>query len=571
MPDDGPRPAIPRWVDAASDAFYLVDVHGRCVDASSVACERLGYTVEELRRLHVWDIELEVPDATAFRRLHSAAHDGETVSVRGEHRRKDGSTFPVDVRVKRVAFDDREFLVASARDVTQERQLETALRKSEATLRAIFEQAPSYIVTSNLEGQLTAINHILPGLSRDKVIGKPITSFIDPSIRDEIAQKLDDVIRTGEPVSYESHAGLPGGPYRWYRNRVGPVKDRDKITGLVHIADDVSEDRVIREALHKSEAQFRQLVEQLPDGVLVVDEQMRILQTNERAAEALGYGPDQLEGRSLGDIMLDFSPDLLSEILDSHSKTTNFSAFQRRRDDSTFPVEVRASSFEEDGSWRMLAVCRDVSERQTIERAALEAAASERAQIGAVLHDELGQRLAGVRYLAVALAERLDAGMNDQSGARAIVEHVRDAITRVRELARGLAPVGVGAEELRPALEELCASTSRLFGVECLFAADDVLPQIDDPTATGLYQIAREAVTNAVQHAEPQQIDVSLIREKGGVVLTVFDDGVGIPPATERRFGTGIRLMTSRALAIGGTLTVRALTTGTRVAFVGRR
>jgi len=79
---------------------------------------------------------------------------------------------------------------------------------------------------------------------------------------------------------------------------------------------------------------------------------------------------------------------------------------------------------------------------------------------------------------------------------------------------------------------------------------------LDRSTATHLYRIAQEAMTNALKHGRPSTIIVRLDHEPQQIRLTVLDNGVGIPDLPHRRAGLGMRIMARRASMIGGSLSV---------------
>jgi signal transduction histidine kinase len=88
----------------------------------------------------------------------------------------------------------------------------------------------------------------------------------------------------------------------------------------------------------------------------------------------------------------------------------------------------------------------------------------------------------------------------------------------------------------------------------------------DDAAATHLYRIAQEAVRNAVRHARPGRIGMTLAEQDGIVKLTVEDDGDGLPETPQPSEGLGIRIMAHRAAMIGGAFSIEpALAGGTIV------
>jgi two-component system, LuxR family, sensor kinase FixL len=258
--------------------------------------------------------------------------------------------------------------------------------------------------------------------------------------------------------------------------------------------------------------------------------------------------------------------DMLDRLDPGQSET--HAAAHVRRDGSTFPVELHLGPFwDQEGAQRILALARDVTDRQQLEKAALEAAEQEARRIGRDLHDGLGQHLTGMAFLAKGLERSLeDRGLPEAAEAHEIVKLVKEAVGHSRALAHGLAPVGVHGTELAPALENLAERTRDVFHIECEFEGEsDEVP--DDATATAFYRIAQEATNNALKHANPTRITISLtVDEQGALRLRIEDDGPGLP-LTRSGEGLGLRLMKLRAETVGATMTIGNVSDegGTRV------
>jgi signal transduction histidine kinase len=138
------------------------------------------------------------------------------------------------------------------------------------------------------------------------------------------------------------------------------------------------------------------------------------------------------------------------------------------------------------------------------------------------------------------------------------------SIEDVRTLARELVPPVLVEEGLPAALVEL-AERQRLGGLEVDLVIGDLPTELPASLATALYGVAVEAVRNVVRHADATSCRIELRRSgEGALVLSVTDDGVGIPDEVES--GVGLQSMRERAEAIGAVLTVAPLTVGgTRV------
>ncbi|MFH5806341.1 PAS domain-containing protein [Alienimonas sp. DA493] len=243
---------------------------------------------------------------------------------------------------------------------------------------------------------------------------------------------------------------------------------------------------------------------------------------------------------------------------------------------------------------------RDMTARRALEREVLEGRSYEQARIARDLHDGPAQDVTALKFLVAALSRQvgLDAGdpkalhdaAHDETGAprfdtpQALAAHLLsqadDAASRVRQVARGLMPIGGVRGELTAALTRLAAERSALVdrnaeapGPTVTFAGTPA----DEPDAPDvrneLYHLAREAVGNALRHSGASRIEIALRRTDGAVRLSVADDGVGMPAdlaAAAGRIdgldgrgkprstsgGVGLRSMRYRAEVLGGALSI---------------
>jgi signal transduction histidine kinase len=106
------------------------------------------------------------------------------------------------------------------------------------------------------------------------------------------------------------------------------------------------------------------------------------------------------------------------------------------------------------------------------------------------------------------------------------------------------------------ALAELADRCGEETEVKFELICPEPLPALDSQTATHLYRIAQEAVSNALRHARPQHIRIHLTHRAGRLVLQVSDDGVGIKQRSQASSGVGLKIMSHRAELIGGTLRI---------------
>ena len=211
---------------------------------------------------------------------------------------------------------------------------------------------------------------------------------------------------------------------------------------------------------------------------------------------------------------------------------------------------------------RFVGVCFDITRRKDLERELLEITARQQQDIGQELHDSVGQELTGLGLIAQTLAQRLP----DRSPERGIATRLVGGLDRVhrnvRELSRGIMPVHLDAGGLSAALADLAAKMTEQSGVAVTSECPEWVDLPDHTTATQMFRIAQEAVTNALRHGRPRQIRVTLLAEPNDLRLRIKDDGIGLPGETERGDGLGLRIMKYRAGLIGGTLQIGAAEAG---------
>jgi signal transduction histidine kinase len=216
---------------------------------------------------------------------------------------------------------------------------------------------------------------------------------------------------------------------------------------------------------------------------------------------------------------------------------------------------------------RTKALREEMAERERLERELLEISEREQRRIGQDLHDSLCQHLTGATLAARVLEEKLTAlNLPLAYDAGRAVELVEQGIDLSRRLARGLSPVEMTADGLMLALEEYAATTSELFKMSCRFECDSPVLIHDATTAGHLYRIAQEAVGNALKHGRAANILIRLEAGEASTVLSIKDDGAGLPSELPKSRGMGLRIMAHRSAMVGGRFTAcRDKTGGTLV------
>ena len=198
--------------------------------------------------------------------------------------------------------------------------------------------------------------------------------------------------------------------------------------------------------------------------------------------------------------------------------------------------------------------------RRQLEESIIEISEIERRRIGHDLHDDICQRLAAIKLKCEKLAHQLK--KQNLSGAEAASEvssEIATTTSLARGLARGLSPVDVEADGFTDAVARLCSMSEKLHEIPVIFHCPQSVRLASGTSATHLYRIVQELVTNAARHGVPSQIDVTLMEEGDYVRLEVVNDGRAFAGPEGTSTGMGLRIMRYRAGVIGARLEIGAL------------
>jgi two-component system, NarL family, sensor histidine kinase UhpB len=193
------------------------------------------------------------------------------------------------------------------------------------------------------------------------------------------------------------------------------------------------------------------------------------------------------------------------------------------------------------------------AERRESSGRVLAAQEAERLRIARELHDELGQTLTAVALRAEHTAERAG-GDHPEFGE--LAEIVQRGLDDVRRISLELRPGALEQLGLLNAMISLCARVSEQTGMRIRRELEGPIPDLSPDVELAVYRIAQEALTNAVRHSHASEVTVSLRSSDGDLLLSVSDDGDGLPEQVIA--GGGLTGMRERAMLIGAALDIES-------------
>lgn len=333
--------------------------------------------------------------------------------------------------------------------------------------------------------------------------------------------------------------GSPGSP--------GQAKPGDGFADLAHV----------HEALQRSEEFNQALLSTVSDLIFELRKDGLILGLHAPRDNEFSLTPEVVVGHRVMDLLTTHIGQLVMHYLEKAFRTGAPQTFCCQY---LLPGKLRyfETRIALRGSGTALAVVRDVTDREVIDKEVVESSNRIQTRIGQDIHDGLGQHLTGITFLSRALEKKLTAkGLPEAADAAEISKLVIEALAQTRNLARGLFPVEVESTKLCQSFRDLAHTAEQLFHISCTVECDSNLVVSNPNASTHLFRLAQEAINNAVKHGKAHRLSILLGTAGDRAVLRIIDDGVGFPPEGARRNGLGLRIMTYRAQKVGGVLEIQ--------------
>lgn len=561
-------------------AILFLDNHFQIKRFTPPATRLFNLIATDLNR-PIGDITPKFPNSTVHQEVEQAL--GTLTPQEKQVQTSDGCWWSQRITLYRTLDNRIEGVVLTFTDVTRVRLADEQSRR----LAAVLRDSNDAVYVHDFDGKITAWNRgaeQVLGYGEAEALQMNEEQIIPEELRAKVRSHWEQLRRGERVATWEAQRRTKDGRIIDVAVTATALKDETgRPIAIAKTERDITEQKRAHAhleyeiqqrtaALRKSQEQLAAVLHTAADAIITIDTKGIIQSVNTATEKMLGYTAAEMIGHNVNIIM----PSPYREAHDRYLADYNKSGVKkiigigrevvaRRKDGSTFPVDLAVS--EVDHLKLFTGILRDITRRKELEREVVEIASLEQRRIGQDLHDSVGQELTALNIMVGDLAETL---RTDPSGGAKLVEQMTQGLRRsqqeLRAVMRGLLPVAVDTEGLMAALSDLADRIQREGKATCKFDCPEPISVVDNLTATHLYLIAQEAVHNAVKHAQPKNIRISL-KSNDLLALSVQDDGIGMPAEpTENHGGLGLRIMRNRAAIISATLTIQpAEPTGTLV------
>jgi PAS domain S-box-containing protein len=484
-------------------------------------------------------------------------------------------------------------IFGTVQDITERKQAELLLHAQEQEIRAIVENSPDLIVRFDRQLRRTFVNTAFikaMGLPKEKLLGREIASAaIDGAVKataEEIATlegSLKRAFDTKGPLDFEHTWSLATGR-RTFAAHLEPEFDaRGALTSILAISRDITERKRAEEAVRESQQLLHLVLATLPVGVAVTDRAGDIVLANaatkriwgdmfvsgrERWAQSKGFWHDSGKSiapsdwasvRALSEGQTSLNELIDIETFDGQRKTIQNSSAPIRNaeglivgtvivnEDVTEPVRAEAALKNSHEQLRAL-----TGRLETLREA-------ERIRISREIHDELGQKLTGVKMDLLWMEQHLGEWEN-LPAANAILDRVvwttelvDEIVGTVQEIAAELRPGVLDKLGLGPALQYEARRFQDRAGIPCEVRLPEKELELSSKVSTAFFRVFQESLTNVARHARATKVEAELKAEPGFIVLSLRDNGKGITEADiANPQSLGLLGMKERVAHLGG-------------------
>lgn len=473
-------------------------------------------------------------------------------------------------------------MIGTGQDITERKQMETALHESLALLENLFESAPDGTVLVDDQGKILRLNRqmaLLFGYERPELLGKSLEVLLPERFQERH-------IKHRRVYAGEAHLRSMGAGLELFGRRkdgsefpvdimLSPLQTEQGML-VICVVRDITQRKQAMEALRQSENRFRTIFEGAALGIALVDLDLRVLASNPRLQKALGYTDKELLGMSLAE---------QSPPEDEQLTRDSFAALIAGNEDH-MQIEKRFICKDGKLAWANVTISliraadgmpqfaihmvEDISARKQMETELAEVQhrlfagrEQERIHLAQELHDEPMQDL----YAALYLLNDVDTISNEAERSEQLYQ-VRSALQQVIDTLRSICGelrsptlVPFGLESAIREHAELFQNKYPELSVNLNLMADgQTLPE---QMRVNLFRIYQQAMSNIFRHAQASQVFVRFRWDEEDVVLEVEDDGRGFIASGRwidlaRRGHLGLAGSAERAEMFGGKFHVRS-------------
>lgn len=512
---------------------------------------------------------------------------------------KNGNIFILSVNTVPLYENDRIIgTVSFGRDITEHKKMEESIRESEERYRNLVELSPDAIGVQ-IEGKIAFINtagaKLLGAVNPEQLIGKPVLDFVHPDYRGIAGERIRRIIEERKivPPLEEKFIKLDKTVID-VEVTAAPITYKDKPAVQVIIRD-ISGRKRVEEALRQSEEKYRMLIDNIQDGVFIIQDS-KVQFANEAFARIVGYAMDEIIGKDIRELI---APEDLGMVADRYYRRQagedipgEYEFRAMHRSGKRIIANINAGLITYGGRVATMGTVKDITERKKAEEIRLEnerlvLASKAKSEFFATMSHELRTPLTSIIGFSELLKDKTIAGeLNEQqdhfvdkvlANSNHLLEIIKD-ILDLSKIEAGKTELVIEKFQVPEAIEEAMALIKGIALELNITTKKEFEPMDIEADRRRFKQILFNLLSNAVKFSKPGGGIVTITAKKSGDMseISVSDTGIGIKKedigrlfwsfeqldsGISRKYGgTGLGLAISKKLVElhGGKITVES-------------
>ncbi|MCC6545414.1 MAG: PAS domain S-box protein [Nitrospirae bacterium] len=286
-------------INMSNDAILIIDPEtSQFLYVNNRACDNLGYDKEELLSMHVTDIEAILPDHFSWEIHVAEIKKTGSMIIEGIHKRKDNTTFPVEVSIRYLTYLNKDYMVAMIRDITDRKNSESALKNERDRFMYFLENMEDGVYIVNQQHDIEYLNPVIKQTFGNDYKKKCYEYFHNR--KEACPWCRNEEVFAGKSVKWEFFREDKKKTYEVFDM---PIRNPDGTMSKFEILYDISETKQAEEALSLSETKYRTLVETMPYGIQENDTDGIITFSNDAHCQILGFTRDEMKGKDIFDFL----------------------------------------------------------------------------------------------------------------------------------------------------------------------------------------------------------------------------------------------------------------------------
>jgi two-component system, cell cycle sensor histidine kinase and response regulator CckA len=354
----------------ANDVILLANGDQRIIEANERAVQTYGYEHEELLNLHLTDLRSPNTPADIDKRLQSMmAPEGALYET--DHKRKDGSIFPVEISGRTITIEGKTFYQGIIRDISERKEAEKILRAREKHLSMVTDNFPGLVssVDKDLRYRFASGGYErVFGIPSMEVVGRTMSEVLGPETFKYIelfaAQALE-----GKQITFVNPITMPTGEISYGLTTFTPDTDSEgNVQGIFIFAIDITDRIQTEDALRENEEKYRKLIETTETGFVIVDDLGKVLDANPKYVSLTGHTHlDEIRNHSVLEWTAESEKERNAEAVKqclTHGFIRNFEVDYVQKNGNNVAIEINATVVKTDYGVNILTLCRDITERK---------------------------------------------------------------------------------------------------------------------------------------------------------------------------------------------------------------